>query len=404
MNEPTTTGKPPDVDGASQDLTGASKIRLVVQQLVLPKYRIPFFQALARRPGIDLTVVYAGEPNLPSVEAEGFEARREPMWRRHIAGHPLYWHGAQWRYAKRSAADVLVVSGDPHYLSLVPALVRARRQGVPTILWTHGYSKREVSWRRRLRHTTFRLAWGLLLYDHDTAGRYVAEGWDADRVFVALNSLDQAPIRAARADWRGDPERLRAFAEEHDLSRGPVVLFVSRLERDNRLDLLLSAADVLRGTFPTLRVVIIGRGPCERQLRRRIDDLGLAGHVRLEGPVYEESILAPWFLCADVFCYPANIGLSLLHAFGYGLPVVTSDRLAAQNPEIGALKHGENGLLYADGDVEALVASLRQLFEDQTRRAAMSQAALATVQETYTVERMVDGMVGAIRRCHGHRS
>jgi glycosyltransferase involved in cell wall biosynthesis len=379
-------------------------IRVVVQQRALPSYRVPVYQELARREGIDLTLVYGRNPLISNVEPDGFSARHEPSWFIRTPMRTLYWHNAQWRYATRRRADVLILDGSIQHLSLVPALRRARRRGVPAILWTHGYSKNDVSWRRRLRHAAFRLASGLLLYDHETARRFVAEGFDADRLFVALNSLDQAPIRAASASWRGDPGRLSAFREEHDLAPGPVVLFVSRLEGANRLDMLLHAAADLKGTFPTLRVVIIGRGPCEQQLRRQIDEEGLAGHVHLAGPVYEESSLAPWFLCADVFCYPANIGLSLLHAFGYGLPVVTSDRVEAQNPEIRALRHGENGLLYADGDVAALVAALRQLIEQKALRSAMSQAALATVQETYTVERMVDGMMCAIRRCHANRN
>ena len=39
------------------------------------------------------------------------------------------------------------------------------------------------------------------------------------------------------------------------------------------------------------------------------------------GSIYDEIELAPWFLTADAFVYPENIGLSILHAFGYGLPV-----------------------------------------------------------------------------------
>ena len=115
---------------------------------------------------------------------------------------------------------------------------------------------------------------------------------------------------------------------------------------------------------------------------------------------YNEEALAPWFLCADAFCYPANIGLSILHAFGYGLPVVTSDRVEAQNPEIEALRHEENGLLYADGDARALAGALKMLFDDRGLRQRLSRAARATVCDRYNIARMVDGMEAAVR-CAG---
>jgi glycosyltransferase involved in cell wall biosynthesis len=91
--------------------------------------------------------------------------------------------------------------------------------------------------------------------------------------------------------------------------------------------------------------------------------------------------------------------LSLLHAFGYGLPVVTSDAVGEQNPEIEALRDGENGLLYADGDVEALRGALGRLLGDAELRRSLSGAALRAVSEAFTVQKMVDGFEAAVRYC-----
>ena len=125
------------------------------------------------------------------------------------------------------------------------------------------------------------------------------------------------------------------------------MLYVSRLDPDNRLDLAIQAVHQLQAEFPTLQFVAIGKGDAERQrLEKLVAHLDLAHQVRFLGPIYDELELAPWFLTADLFCYPQNIGLSLLHAFGYGLPVITSDHVESQNPEIEALRHGENGMLY----------------------------------------------------------
>jgi len=379
------------------------RIRLIIQQRSLAKYRLPVYQHLARRPGIDLTLVYARNPGVPNVAADGFSARCEPMWHVPMPGRRVFWHSAQWRCATAQACDVLMLDGSLQHAALVPALLRARRHGVPTILWTHGYSKNDARWRRRMRLAVSRLAAAMLLYNDQTARQYLQMGFAADRVFVALNSLDQAPIRAAAASWRERSVELAQFAERHDLTGKSVILFVSRLERANGVDLLLKAVSLLRRDFANLKLVIIGTGPDEDRLRAMTASLGLERQVLMPGPIYEEMELAPWFLNADVFCYPQNIGLSLLHAFGYGLPVVTCDRVEAQNPEIAALHHGENGLQYAHGDAPALAAALRQLLEQAPLRQKMSRGAEATVRERFTVERMVDGMEAAVRYCHGLR-
>lgn len=372
-------------------------IRVVLQQIALPRYRLPVFQELSRRPGIKLKLIYAQTPGIPNVEPAGLDATFAPVWQRRIAGQIVYWHGAQWDYATRRQADVLILSWNARFASLVPALTRAAVEGVPTVLWGHGYSKHEAGWRAWPRRKVAEMATALLFYNHTAARRFIDAGWDPKRIYVALNALDQQPIAAARAHWSARPDELAAFRRARGLDGRPVVLFVSRLEADNRVDLLLEAAAKMRSAGWPITLAIVGKGPDEQPLRSLAGRLGLSDHVRFVGAVYDEMALAPWFLSADVFCYPANIGLSILHAFGYGVPVVTCDRIESQNPEIEALEHGANGLLYRDGDVGALSEALARIIDDRPLRQAMSDAATRTVLERFTLGNMVDGMEAAVR-------
>jgi glycosyltransferase involved in cell wall biosynthesis len=379
-----------------------SPIRLVIQQPALPRYRVPVFRELARRPGIRLTLFWGDHPTAPKerdVTPDGFRGSFVPMRQLPLGREVVLWHQPQWQYASRRDADVLLLSWDVHYASLVPALLRARANGVPTILWGHGYSKTGSRLRSWPRDKVAELATALLFYNYTTAQRFAERGWDARRVFVAPNALDPAPVWRAKRHWLADPARLEAFKWEHDLLRGPVVLFVSRLDRERRVDLLLEAVRRLAATYPSIRLVLIGKGPHGDALRRQVDSMGLAQHIRFVGAVYDEMKLAPWFLSADAFCFPNNVGLSLLHAFAYGLPVVTSNNVEAHGPEAEALVHGENGLLYEDGDAGSLAGALRTLFEDRDAAARMSRRAAETVEKKYNLMTMVDGMESAVRYC-----
>ncbi|MHC4989915.1 MAG: glycosyltransferase [Planctomycetota bacterium] len=376
-------------------MTAPDDIRVVLQQPALPAYRVPVFAELARRPGLQLQVVHGELPRLPTAPARGFEAMLVPARRLPLPVRPITWHQPQLTFADRRHTDVLVMSWNVNCASLVPALLRARRQGVGTVLWGHGYSKSETTWRRRTRMQVARLATALLLYDHATARRIVEEGEDPRRVFVALNTRDLTPVVAARERWSATPARLEAFRHAQAIEDGPVVLFVSRLDSTNRLDLLLQAAQRLSGSHPGLTVLVVGKGPTREPLEEMATSLGIADRVRFLGPIYDELQLAPWFLSADVFCYPNNVGLSLIHAFAYGLPVVTTDRVAG--PEIEALEDGVNGLLYEHGDAGSLATAIGRIIDDPVLAETMSAAARRTVHERFTVENMVDGMEAAIR-------
>jgi len=375
-----------------------------VLQPLVPRYRVPVFELLAQQEGIDLEV-WAGTgdkgSSLDAVHPDGaFCFVPAPQSRT----GPFISQPAQLEAVSSGKFDVVILSWNARYLQIGKALRAARKAGVRTIIWGHGYSKRE-SWLRRFNRDRFlRGADACLVYNETAAKKLIARGHPREKVFVAMNAIDQTSIAAARQHWLERPDELKAFQREHGLAipqgsdRPDVVLFVSRLEPDKRLDLLLEAfAQVVRSR-PDARLVIIGRGPEQAKLEALATSLGIADAVRFTGAIYEENQLAPWFLSASVFAYPVAIGLSILHAFGYGVPVVTSDDIPAHNPEIEALRSGENGTLYRDGDTSDFAASILRLLEHADEHKQMSAGALATVtgEQGINIPRMVQGFVDAI--------
>lgn len=370
----------------------------------LAKYRIPVFRELARRPGIELRVAYGTSRGITNVSADGFQAVPCSRWEGKVAGSLLMFQWAEWAYCSPRYADVVVLRWTPRSLTLPPALLRSRLQGVATVLWGHGYSKQERSWWRGPRNWMARQGSSLVFYEPRTRDEYVRNGWDPQRLFVALNSIDHADIDQAREWWINRPSQLAHFRQEQAIDAGPLVLFVSRLQPANRVDLLIQATVQLAKEIPGLKCAIIGNGAAEKGRLQALARQEEAGDsvVFLDG-VYDEMKLAPWFLSADVFCYPANVGLSLLHALWYGLPVVTSDNRAVQNPEFIALEHGVNGLTYQHGSVSSLADALRKIINCASLRRSMSDAARRTVEDRFTIRNMVDGLEAAIRYANQQR-
>lgn len=377
----------------SAPTTSDDRLRVVVQQPALPAYRIPVFRALAARPGIDLSVYYAADTHIDNVEADGFRAERTPQPRELPGG--MSWSGAQWRLAG-TKPDVLVLEWNVRRLSLIPSILRARLGGARVVVWGHGYSKREAGWKAALRRFAARRAHAALFYNHTVANRHIEKhGFDPRRTYVALNSLDQAPIREASEARAADPASVQELRDEHGL-HGPVILYVSRLLEENRADLLFDALARLGDRVPGAAVVIIGAGPDQERLRAEARTKGVADRVRFIGKLYGEDKLSGYFALADVFCYPINIGLAMMHAMGYGVPVVTSDNPTNHGPEIEALIEGENGLLFKEGDAADLARKLAQVLGDPDFRERLSRGALETVRERFSVERMVDGYEAAV--------
>ncbi len=373
-------------------------IRVVIQQPNLARYRLPVYQELSRRPGLDVHLLYGNDSDVPSVEPTGIKATMVPMTMFRVLGSEARWHKAQTKWSDRKHADVIVLSWSTRYMSLVPGLLRARRKGVGTVLWGHGYSKRETAVSSRARSGVAGLADALLFYNRGTARQYVEAGHaNPLRVFVAFNTLDQTEIQAAKNNWLSDAARLEEFRATQGLTGKQSLLFVSRFDPRNRLDLMIRALGKLRDSQPNLVANIIGKGEAEADLRALTKELGLEDRVFFRGAIYGEQQLAPWFLTATAFVYPANIGLSVIHAFGYGLPVVTANEPNAQNPEFESLVDGYNGCLYEPDDVDALAQTVTRLCNDRAWRDELGRNAHRTISEQHSLKRMVDGMEQAIR-------
>lgn len=293
--------------------------------------------------------------------------------------------------------DLAILPWDIRYLSLIPSLILARRRRMRCVLWGHGYSKSPGRVRDTVRNACGKMADAVMVYSRSIASQLIAnDGFSESRVFVAQNAIDQRPIDVARAHWSCDSRSLEDFQSKWNLDPACTVIFVSRLEPDNKVDLLINGLSTLRHTHNRAKLVIVGDGSDRRRLQRVVSRLGLDEHVIFTGSIYNEIELAPWMLSATLFCYPQNIGLSILHAFGYGLPVVTGDNIAGHNPEIDALQPDSNGLLFRDGDVHAMVSQWRRLMDDVSLRARLSVNAMTCVSESFTLSNMVNGFVGLI--------
>ncbi|GJM18917.1 MAG: hypothetical protein DHS20C14_11300 [Phycisphaeraceae bacterium] len=376
-------------------------IRFVMCQPTLAYYRVAVFRELASRDGIDFKLIYAEQAGVRNVEPEGFEAEFVPLKHLVPGTRKILWYPPHLSATDGRSADVVCLPWNPYFLSVFPALRRARRNGVGTFLWGHGYSKNERGWRTRVRRWMSTKADAVIFYNNLIRDRSVAEGWlEDERAFVALNALDQTPIQAARDAWLTDPAKLAAFQRDHGIAEGPNVIFVSRLLRDNRADVLIDAAAKLKDTNPTLKTIIVGSGEAEDELRAQAKSLGIEDRVVFTGAIWGEDAIAPWYLSSHAFVYPANIGLSILHAMGYGVPVITSDRTETQNPEIEALRDTENGRLYPHLDADALARTISEVVSDEAIRPKMAQAAHDTATQKFTVKRMADGFEAAIRHCH----
>jgi len=96
--------------------------------------------------------------------------------------------------------------------------------------------------------------------------------------------------------------------------------------------------------------------------------------------------VATWYRRIDVFVLPSineSFSNSLMEAMASGCAVLASK--VGGNPEL--VKHGENGMLFAAGDVGGLTSELEAVLGDGALRQRLAAAGVRTIEEGYTRQR-----------------
>lgn len=149
----------------------------------------------------------------------------------------------------------------------------------------------------------------------------------------------------------------------------PNILYIGRFESRKGAMYLLKAFRQLRREGLDCRLLMIGAGPQEREVRRYIATRRLQG-VELLGRVSDQDKIRA-LATADVFVSPAtgqeSFGIVLLEAMAAGVPIVCSDIHGYK----GVVRRGEQALLVPPKDSEALAGAIGTLVRDPGMRARM---------------------------------
>lgn len=362
-----------------------AKIAVVVN--FVTSYRLAFYERLFGMSDLDVTVFCHQPPAGSSLHSvhQKLGARIRLIEGRFVGGEVLVLSRLPWRELLTSF-DAVVIEGNPRYLSFALLATALRVLGKRVVLWTMVHSYRDSKRRRAIRLWWTRLFERVLVYSDREATYLRSLGFSGEVVGIN-NGLDQRAIAIQSATWESS---LASWRAEKRLSNRRVVLSCARLERKNKFNQFLPVLNTLRAENPTLLWVIIGDGPDHDALRSEIDARNLAESVLLVGPLFQESQLAPWFLSAEFLVHPGAIGLTLLHAFGYGLPVLTHSNPHHHGPEFAAFQEGCTGLSYPEDDVAGLELAARQLLTEREALSRMAQQARAVVEDRFNVDVMLE--------------
>jgi PEP-CTERM/exosortase A-associated glycosyltransferase len=259
-------------------------------------------------------------------------------------------------------------------LNAIPALRVGRRLGIPVLyevraFWEdaavdHGRT-REGALRyrvtRALETYALKRADAVTTICEGLRSDIVARGIDPRKVTVIPNAVDVEKFMLGR-----EPDV--ALRRQLDLDGAIVLGFIGSFYAYEGLALLLEALPRIIAVDPRVRMLFVGGGPQEANLKQIATRLSLEDKVRFAGRVPHDEVNR-YYELIDVLVYPRlSMRLTELVTPLKPLEAMAQGRLLAAS-DVGGhrelIRDQETGVLFRAGDVDALAAKVLELLADK---------------------------------------
>ena len=210
----------------------------------------------------------------------------------------------------------------------------------------------------------------------------------SEKIVLIENGIDLEMFPLVNASQRASRRKEFQFHDE------VIIGMIARLSDVKGQDILIRAMPQILKHFPDTRLLLVGQGKMEGELKTLTQKLGLDNHVRFYPVVNQTAEMLPIF---DVICVPSRqegLGLSIMEAQATGIPVVASN--VGGIPTL--IEEGKTGLLVEAGNPDALAQAVVSLLQDKNKAQSLGQAARRFIEEKYSAEKMVEKTVSLYKK------
>ncbi|HEV7763710.1 MAG TPA: glycosyltransferase family 4 protein [Thermoanaerobaculia bacterium] len=384
------------------------RVALIASHVI--QYQAPFFRLLAAEPDLDLDVIFCS--------TDGAKVYRDEEMQTTFRWDLDLLSGYRHRFLRNfgfgegytrlinpgivptlllGKYDAIVFFLGWGTITSLLGIAAARMRGTPILMFgDSSYPPPENTFASKVRagvmRAIFRLTDRFLVSGVLNADYYRHYGIDEKRFHLVPWAIDNARFEEGSRFEEGEREAMRARFGIRD-DQMAIVFSGKFLPRKDPMT-LLRAVDGMHHRDRTA-VIFLGNGELSDEMQRFARERNLAVHF---AGFVNQTELPKYYAMADVFVLPSlddPRATVVNEAMASGLPIVITDRCG---PMGDIVQHGDNGYVFAPGDVATLAQHLDSLAGDPELRARMAQRSREIIS-TWDYARGVIGVKEALASC-----
>lgn len=166
--------------------------------------------------------------------------------------------------------------------------------------------------------------------------------------------------------------------QEQKAANNPILLTIARFEPVKQLEHYIKVAQLVSRKEPNAIFYLIGSGPEEFVIRKKIETLNLTCTIRVLKPTHGVNA---FYSKADFYLITSSseaFPMTMLEALSYGVPVISYDNLVGPKEII---ENGKNGYLVMQNEPKCMADRILKLLADKKRdHSKLKRQSIASVQ------------------------
>ncbi|MDE1191346.1 MAG: glycosyltransferase [Arachidicoccus sp.] len=357
---------------------GKRNNRLTILQPIVPHYRDMFFEGLLQE--FDIVDIYCYETIDKNSAFKNSVAIDTKQIKSFYVGPFLFYNPFTLLKSKSKTLVLMLNFGHiTTWMLLLTKWIHRKR----IILWGQGISvKRYLSEEKK---RDFKLKWMIAFSDGDWIyTEKEAALWKQcfpKKQIVSLNNTLKCSY-----ETKLSASAIKELKKKYGIVQNKILIFSARFENPyRRVDLLLDAIKQL--PQDQIGFIIIGGGSLK-------PDFSVYKNVYDFGKLYDDGIKKELFSIADIYFQPGWVGLSIVEAMSYSLPIFTFKRTdnIKQCVEYAYIIDRYNGLLF--DNLENFLQSVQTISNEEIKH--MGENALQYAKNNLTIKNMVNRAISIV--------
>ncbi|MFZ1320681.1 MAG: glycosyltransferase family 4 protein [Ignavibacteria bacterium] len=384
-------------------------IKILILQRIIPHYRTGFFKKFCERfPG---TNIFYGQPssseslsNARSLDKNIFKACGNLYLN---SSGSIFFSRIYFKLFKHNP-DIVISVFNVGNLNIYLLFLLRPILNFKIILWSFGYDPvrgfdPENNFADKIRLRLSQKADAVIYYwdkGKETVSKFSKR---TEHYFTAPNTLDTDKLFLLKKEF--DLKGKEEIKKELGIKEVYNFIYTGRLLKDKEVDILLRAFSLIEQKRNDCRLTIIGSGPEMDNLKKLSSSLSLK-NIYFLNEILDDAVTGKWIYSSDAFVMPGRLGLSVVHSFSFGTPIISQNKEGHFHGEgIGYIKDGINGFLVKDQDINALAEKMEYIISNNKNDNNESISnkfranAFSTAVNDASIEKMMSGFEEAVGFC-----